>query len=105
MSNGRPYLKVSERVGHEVNPVTTAGLVGLIESSITLMVRESLDNVIESLDIRMSEQGVININLSVFKTYRPVVFGKRFANIVCLRKLVANASGLTRKTFMLNVET
>lgn len=106
MLNTSQYLKVHQDVNHGIDDTTLQSLVCLIESAITLMVDKPLTEVINNINVSVNEEkDGINILLVVDKRYRPIVFGKKFSNISCLRKLVANASGKTKKTFILNVES
>lgn len=69
-----------------------SSIIELIEASIKLMTPAKIEDVITNIKVR-KDTNCVNIELEINRRYKAMVYGKKFSNISCLRKLVSNTSG------------
>jgi predicted RNA-binding protein YlqC (UPF0109 family) len=103
MIQERSYLRVADEVPTLLNNTDVNKAVLLIESSIGLITDTPLDQVIESLTIESKSGKGIEVQVAIHPRWRPLVFGKKFSNVVALRKLVSNLSGKAETEVWLSV--
>ncbi len=103
MATEKAYLQVEGSVPQLLKPADINSAVELVESAIKLITDAPLVDVIESLTVKAMNGSGVEVKLAIFPRYRPLVFGKRFSNVVSLRKLISNLSGKSELEVWLSV--
>ncbi len=103
MTQERAYLAVADDVPNLLNNEDVNKAVSLIENAIGLITDTNLDKVIEALTVESKLGKGVEVQVSIKPRFRPLVFGKKFSNVVALRKLVSNLSGKAETEVWLSV--
>ena len=93
MSQEKAYLRIDAKATDLVKAEDIESAISLVEHSIKLITDTPLAKVIEFISIHPMHYKGVEIRVSIYPRWRPLVFGKRFSNVVSLRKLLSNLSG------------
>lgn len=103
MSQEKAYLRIDAKTSKLVKAEDIESAISLIEHSIKLITDTPLTKVIEFISIQPMHDKGVEVKVSIYPRWRPLVFGKRFSNVVSLRKLVSNLSGKSETEIWLTV--
>lgn len=99
------FVKISDDVRSVLNGRTQdiENIVALLETTARLATSKPVEDVIKGITFTLGDPSEIQVLVDIFKESRSLMFGRKFTNVSCLRKLVSNASGKSGIYFRLDM--